>query len=433
MNIGEPLVRLVSPLESVARVRSIRLRLEPFGDDEATLQLHDRLGRTAATDRVAAGLTGLDIAGIRRQAGTTTARLLAVTPTLLAGVRALEAQLDTVLMALDCVPGHVRVVDGTSREPPAAGNAVIRASRTAVDLSRIRPFGLVDALEKGVTLIANNMSPRIGGALGQLTHDLMRSAACGVGVNLYLSEREAVGFGRHWDDHDVVIIQARGAKQWSIFEPLQLGPLKGYVQNEESGAQVFSTVLEPGDALYIPRGWSHEVRGFPGEVSAHYTISMRPPSAVDLLHLFSRISTVLDQENGSEEMPSPGYPHLDSRLLSRLMAEARANVLSEPILGPLRAADATNEQWRDWSFTAPLPGGLIFADIPDDPERIGLALAGHVLALHRAAVPVLARLAEGTATDLDELVESSTLGRPALISMIRTLASVDIVQLALPA
>ena len=48
-----------------------------------------------------------------------------------------------------------------------------------------------------------------------------------VNVNLYASWRRDNGFGLHWDDHDVFILQIAGAKDWQIYPDTAPHPLRG--------------------------------------------------------------------------------------------------------------------------------------------------------------------------------------------------------------
>ncbi len=73
----------------------------------------------------------------------------------------------------------------------------------------------------------------------------------------------AGAFGKHWDTHDVFAIQLIGQKRWRIFAPTLPLPLSNQTsrlsQHTPPTQPVLECVLSPGDLLYIPRGWWHEV------------------------------------------------------------------------------------------------------------------------------------------------------------------------------
>ena len=95
-----------------------------------------------------------------------------------------------------------------------------------------------------------------------------------VQVNCYLSYGDASGFGPHWDDHDVVVIQLAGRKHWEVHEPSELGALSAFTPPGATQRSIWSGLLSPGSALYIPRGWPHSVTGLSSEPSVHLTLSI---------------------------------------------------------------------------------------------------------------------------------------------------------------
>jgi ribosomal protein L16 Arg81 hydroxylase len=80
-------------------------------------------------------------------------------------------------------------------------------------------------------------------------------------VNIYLTPASAQGFGQHYDTHDAFILQIAGHKHWRIYEaPLRL-PLGSQPWDEERyavGELIEEIDLQPGDLIYIPRGFVHE-------------------------------------------------------------------------------------------------------------------------------------------------------------------------------
>ncbi len=82
-------------------------------------------------------------------------------------------------------------------------------------------------------------------------------------VNAYMSWGEARGFDTHWDDHDVIILQVEGRKNWFLFGETRKYPLYTDLHSKENTAPtdcVWNEIIQKGDILFIPRGhWHHAV------------------------------------------------------------------------------------------------------------------------------------------------------------------------------
>ena len=102
-----------------------------------------------------------------------------------------------------------------------------------------------------------------------------------VQANAYVTPPASRGFSAHYDVHDVFVLQLAGRKHWTIHAPVLTDPLRDQPWSRRSAAvaaaaqeqAVIDTVLEPGDALYLPRGWLHAATAL-GEVSAHLTVGV---------------------------------------------------------------------------------------------------------------------------------------------------------------
>jgi bifunctional lysine-specific demethylase and histidyl-hydroxylase NO66 len=112
---------------------------------------------------------------------------------------------------------------------------------------------------------------------GQLAADLGHPTQ----VNAYITPPSSRGFSPHYDVHDVFVLQVAGEKHWTIHEPVFADPLRTHPWTDRSAevaaaaerAPVIDTVLRPGDALYLPRGYIHSAVAL-GEISAHLTIGV---------------------------------------------------------------------------------------------------------------------------------------------------------------
>lgn len=106
-----------------------------------------------------------------------------------------------------------------------------------------------------------------------------------VQANAYLTPTSAQGFSVHHDTHDVFVLQVAGSKRWRIYEPVVELPLKDQRWTAETGPvgpAVAELTVQPGDTLFIPRGWPHEAAAAEDE-SLHLTAGVRPPTRVEAL------------------------------------------------------------------------------------------------------------------------------------------------------
>jgi hypothetical protein len=90
--------------------------------------------------------------------------------------------------------------------------------------------------------------------------------------------------------HDVFVLQVSGRKRWTIHAPVVEAPLdnqpwesvRAEVAARATEAPLIDTVLEPGDALYLPRGTIHAAVA-QGETSIHLTVGVHPVSRYQLV------------------------------------------------------------------------------------------------------------------------------------------------------
>ncbi|MGB5952346.1 MAG: cupin domain-containing protein [Ornithinimicrobium sp.] len=102
-----------------------------------------------------------------------------------------------------------------------------------------------------------------------------------VQVNAYITPAQSQGFADHYDVHDVFVMQVHGRKEWSIREPVIDAPLrdqpwaerKTEVEQAATGSPTIQHVLNPGDCLYLPRGYIHSAKAL-GGISIHLTVGV---------------------------------------------------------------------------------------------------------------------------------------------------------------
>ena len=111
-----------------------------------------------------------------------------------------------------------------------------------------------------------------------------------VQVNAYVTPPQSQGFAAHYDVHDVFVLQVAGRKHWHIHEPVIVDPMadqpwdqhKAEVAARAAEPPLIDTVLEAGDALYLPRGYLHSATAL-GETSIHLTVGIHPRTRAHLV------------------------------------------------------------------------------------------------------------------------------------------------------
>jgi hypothetical protein len=111
-----------------------------------------------------------------------------------------------------------------------------------------------------------------------------------VQINCYLTPPQNQGFASHYDTHDVFVLQVAGHKRWVIHRPVLTDPLPGQdwerhraaVAARSAEPPLLDVTLQPGDALYLPRGFLHSAVA-QGETSIHLTVGVHPVTRHSLL------------------------------------------------------------------------------------------------------------------------------------------------------
>lgn len=164
---------------------------------------------------------------------------------------------------------------------------------------------LADFFTQGATIRAKGLE-RFVGALKTLCRSIEQELRFPTRANLYCTPAASRGFDLHFDTHEVLVLQVLGKKRWQAFEPIVKLPLEhvprlpfetdpeallrsrggreagqGNIQAEELGALAVDTMLEPGDCLYLPRGFVHGAEAL-DEPSVHLTIGIHVLTWLDL-------------------------------------------------------------------------------------------------------------------------------------------------------
>ncbi|MFJ1550568.1 cupin domain-containing protein [Streptomyces sp. NPDC088246] len=157
-------------------------------------------------------------------------------------------------------------------------------TRRATVWQRIHPAELHEQLAEGASLVIDAID-ELHEPIGDLAAALERHLRTHIQVNAYASWTGREGFGTHWDDHDVIVLQIQGAKRWRIYGPTREKPMYRDVTAPEppTGDPIAELVLCAGDLLYLPRGTWHAVTADQGTHSLHLTCGLTPHTGADLI------------------------------------------------------------------------------------------------------------------------------------------------------
>jgi hypothetical protein len=283
----------------------------------------------------------------------------------------------------------------------------------------------------GSTLVLQGLH-RSHGPLLDFAQELAAELGHPVQVNAYVTPPQSRGFDPHYDTHDVFVLQVAGRKRWVVHRPAAPPPTpampwtdhRGDVAAAVAAPAALDVVLEPGDALYLPRGFVHSATAI-GEVSAHVTLGVHPwtrrhvaervlagladdealrvslPVGVDVASpgdLEDEVALVLDALVSRLEALR-GSAALTRRVADDLGGAAAAAVRAEPV-PPLRQQaalagldGATPLRWRR---------GLR-ALVRQDGAELEVRTVEATVRVPAAAEPALARLLAGDAVAAGDL------------------------------
>nr|WP_184223742.1 cupin domain-containing protein [Granulicella aggregans] len=157
----------------------------------------------------------------------------------------------------------------------------------------------------------NGKSLRIDGIqrfslpLMTLSRAMERVIGCPININLYLTPGAGKkALSRHYDTHDVFVLQLFGKKVWRLYDPPVEAPLEHLPLQRREGIREMKSLrlrnsqdardtctlteefaMTPGDMLYLPRGFWHEAESEPGKISCHLTVGVQPTTYLDLMTL----------------------------------------------------------------------------------------------------------------------------------------------------
>ena len=309
---------------------------------------------------------------------------------------------------------------------PVPTRTVTAGSRRIGDL--VDPEALAAQYADGATLVlqsVHRMHPPVARFCRELAAELGHPTQC----NAYLTPGgEHQGFDFHHDTHDVFVLQVSGRKRWIVHEPVLRLPLPSQAQSgphlvPEGAEPLLDVELEPGDALYLPRGYVHAAVTTDVD-SVHLTVGVLSTTWYDVLADVARLAG--EQEEFRQALPVQPAESLPAALpeflrraaswLESLTPEQVAEAVSPRLV---RAAPVEPVQLLATAAavralepsTAVRPRAGLGVTVSVDGGSAVLRAGGRTLTMPAFTEPALRRLLAGPCTpgELPDLDEESAL------------------------
>jgi bifunctional lysine-specific demethylase and histidyl-hydroxylase NO66 len=141
---------------------------------------------------------------------------------------------------------------------------------------------IAELIRNGYTLQVGAVD-QVSDGLGRLCAGLESELCHRVWASVFITSARAQGIAVHSDRHAVIALQVQGCKKWDIYRPRSGPPrLDRSVALDPEEQPVLSAVLHPGDALYVPPGFVHEVKSLE-DLSVHVSIAIVQATLADFL------------------------------------------------------------------------------------------------------------------------------------------------------
>jgi ribosomal protein L16 Arg81 hydroxylase len=140
---------------------------------------------------------------------------------------------------------------------------------------------VVREIRMGATLVVDSID-ECSTTLRKLADALEWKLSESIHANIYASFHTTRGLDTHWDNHGVFIVGLAGTKRWRVFEPTESSPCCFTpTADRPAGPPFWEGLLQPGDVMYIPRGWWHDATPL-GEPVIHLTMGIGRNTGVEL-------------------------------------------------------------------------------------------------------------------------------------------------------
>jgi hypothetical protein len=314
------------------------------------------------------------------------------------------ADIEAFLLTDAAIVPRVAMADGARQ-----GSAAVPVEEFSGEQGHVAPHALFARFDRGATLVLSQFH-RHHAPLARFCRGLEKAFLHPVQANIYLTPPGAQGFRKHFDGHDVLVLQVSGQKRWRIWDGQPFPdptPRTPWDNRFVPDGEPVELTLRPGEALYVPRGVVHEAMAQPdGAPSLHVTVGLLEPCAAALLR---RLLDRLEQEDPRLRAAVPTWRATDPAALAAALAPALAALSAPeaaehaallvlaaltdelpalPARGLVAPKPAPGERWR-------LSDAQHHHAVPQPDGSTLLRWAGGVMALDAEAWERLSRLEDG--------------------------------------
>jgi hypothetical protein len=394
------------PVRSVAPIGATPLRFPSADGAEAALAEANAAARAFSAAVVDEILPGFDVTAVAAggdQEGCCLVEPGAALDGLL-GVEDLDRLLRESLHPLDGDAHrgwHPRVFRAGERRPPiehVSQDALLADGRGG----RIDPYRLATAFRSGGSLylrdaVAHHLPLR------RLVEHLRRVLGGSGDVGVFVSHGRAdAPLGSHWDETENFAFQLVGRRHWEVRRPSIPNNHYALLQDDGVPGEVaWSGVLEPGQALTVPRAWWHEVTPVDDGLSVSLTVGVNRPIAHDALHwllpLGARVDDLRRPLPQRAEAGGPDALRAVRALLAELdddafLAHLQARELPLAAAGPGLSELLAVERPADLVVRTQLPGAV---SLVEGADALTLAAAGRQVTVDPAYAGALGTVLAG--------------------------------------
>lgn len=332
-----------------------------------------------------------------------------------------------LIMRRSLAPPQLRCFqNGTDLHPNVYLTATTNRRGQSIQMADMRRLGRL--MQTGCTLVLDTVD----------TFDPTMEVACRalqwwsrelVHVNTYLTTQDTTGFDLHWDDHDVLIVQLAGEKDWEVRSrsrsvPMYRDAAQNYIPSDEV---LWSGTLGAGDVIHIPRGYWHQAtRTGHGEgFSLHVTFGFVKRAGVDWLTWLADRSR--EDELFRHDLDRWGSPDEWATQEDELATAASRLAASHSLSDFLAAREYEQPAHRQVAtfgiFGAPTAVACVTEFPPrleEQGEAVDVLAAGKKITFAAKAVPALHSLLSGQPVGLAETTAATGVNAVVLAGVLVT-------------
>jgi len=298
-----------------------------------------------------------------------------------------------------------KMVIDTERVP---ANAYCASSPGRDGMSVLAPVSdkVQKQLDSGASIVLDLVETLTPG-IRSVTNALEMALAARINCNAYYSQHQRQAFPSHFDSMDVFALHIEGTKVWRVYTGRFEDPLErpGFdhtsfspdYHEKKKGDLLMEVHMEPGDLLYLPKGWYHDALAS-SDACLHLSFGTSQPSGLNFMTWLAR---------GLDQFPAfrkPMPPHDDIAAY-----DAHVAMLKQEFLKVLERPDVVGQFREDQRSKA--FGGLCNVDINGAGRRYRVRPRGVKVVRRGSDFQVAAPGGKGTLPEGGDAVMSWVLER----------------------